>query len=160
MTHIAELDQKIAEKREELARVTGRPTEVYARIVGYYRSLNNWNRGKRAEFGERVTYDVSASLTQNAPSTLSGRICAARRYIFFYRATCPACPAMKSAIAATPIEGTAIDVDSEEGFALAAEYAILTTPQVIFLGSDGSEIARSNDPVEVRDALAAESLAG
>ena len=38
----------------------GRETEVYSRIVGYYRSLKNWNRGKRAEFDIRRTYDVMA----------------------------------------------------------------------------------------------------
>jgi ribonucleoside-triphosphate reductase (formate) len=34
----------------------GAPTEVHARIVGYYRSLENWNRGKREEYRERVTF--------------------------------------------------------------------------------------------------------
>ena len=38
----------------------GRETEVYSRIVGYYRSLKNWNRGKRAEFEIRRTYDPAS----------------------------------------------------------------------------------------------------
>ncbi|WP_245874156.1 ribonucleoside triphosphate reductase [Alkalispirochaeta sphaeroplastigenens] len=37
----------------------GRETEVYSRIVGYYRSLKNWNRGKRAEFAERQPYQIT-----------------------------------------------------------------------------------------------------
>jgi len=32
------------------------PCEVYSRIVGYLRPVQNWNRGKRQEFGERVVY--------------------------------------------------------------------------------------------------------
>jgi len=29
------------------------PTEVYSRVVGYFRPVNQWNRGKLEEFGER-----------------------------------------------------------------------------------------------------------
>jgi ribonucleoside-triphosphate reductase len=33
------------------------PTEVYSRIVGYYRPVQHWNTGKRQEFSERNTYE-------------------------------------------------------------------------------------------------------
>lgn len=33
------------------------PTEVYSRVVGYYRPVDNWNHGKKQEFSERNTYD-------------------------------------------------------------------------------------------------------
>lgn len=29
------------------------PTEVYSRIVGYYRPVQNWNDGKKQEFMDR-----------------------------------------------------------------------------------------------------------
>jgi len=34
--------------------------EVYSRVVGYIRPVNNWNKGKRAEFEDRkvFSYDV------------------------------------------------------------------------------------------------------
>ncbi|MGD1993564.1 MAG: anaerobic ribonucleoside-triphosphate reductase [Anaerolineae bacterium] len=35
------------------------PCEVYSRIVGYLRPVQNWHDGKRQEFKERVTYRVS-----------------------------------------------------------------------------------------------------
>lgn len=35
------------------------PCEVYSRIVGYYRPVQNWNVGKKQEFMERKTYDKS-----------------------------------------------------------------------------------------------------
>ena len=38
--------------------VKGSSCEVYSRIVGYYRSLGNWNQGKREEFEERKTFDM------------------------------------------------------------------------------------------------------
>jgi len=36
------------------------PCEVYSRIVGYLRPLQDWNEGKRQEFADRVTYEVEA----------------------------------------------------------------------------------------------------
>jgi len=34
------------------------PTEVYSRIVGYLRPVNQWNNGKQSEFSIRKTYDI------------------------------------------------------------------------------------------------------
>ena len=34
------------------------PCEVYSRVVGYLRPVQNWNKGKRQEFKERSTYRV------------------------------------------------------------------------------------------------------
>lgn len=36
----------------------GKQTEVYSRVVGYYRPVQNWNIGKQQEFKERRTYKV------------------------------------------------------------------------------------------------------
>lgn len=33
------------------------PCEVYSRVVGYYRPVQNWNVGKKQEFKERRYYD-------------------------------------------------------------------------------------------------------
>lgn len=33
------------------------PTEVYSRVVGYYRPVQQWNVGKQQEFSERNCYD-------------------------------------------------------------------------------------------------------
>jgi anaerobic ribonucleoside-triphosphate reductase len=35
------------------------PCEVYSRVVGYYRPVDNFNPGKQQEFRERVMYDQS-----------------------------------------------------------------------------------------------------
>ena len=52
------LEARLAELRNELGKVEGRPTEVYSRIVGYYRSVRNWNAGKRAEYSNRLVYGL------------------------------------------------------------------------------------------------------
>jgi len=41
--------------------ICGKPAEVYSRITGYYRPVQNWNDGKSQEFKDRKLYDVPAS---------------------------------------------------------------------------------------------------
>lgn len=38
----------------------GEATEVWSRVVGFYRPVKNWNVGKKAEFRERQTFEVAA----------------------------------------------------------------------------------------------------
>ena len=35
-------------------------TEVYSRIVGYYRPVQQWNKGKKAEYFARKPYQVTS----------------------------------------------------------------------------------------------------
>lgn len=58
MRTIKEIDSDIEKTRYEIEHVEGTQTEVYARIVGYYRAVRNWNKGKKEEFGERKVFDV------------------------------------------------------------------------------------------------------
>ena len=44
------------EKEESLE--CGEKTEVFSRVVGYYRPVQNWNTGKKEEFKTRKTYCV------------------------------------------------------------------------------------------------------
>ncbi len=41
--------------------VCGQKTEVYSRITGYYRPVQNWNDGKAQEFKDRKVYDIGRS---------------------------------------------------------------------------------------------------
>lgn len=34
------------------------PCEIYSRVVGYFRPVKHWNKGKTEEFGERVTCSI------------------------------------------------------------------------------------------------------
>ncbi len=38
----------------------GKPAEVYSRITGYYRPVQNWNNGKLEEFKSRKVYSIDA----------------------------------------------------------------------------------------------------
>lgn len=44
----------------------GKPTEVYSRITGYYRPIQNWNDGKVQEYKDRKTYDIENSHLRRA----------------------------------------------------------------------------------------------
>ena len=49
MRTLEDIEKDLAAAREALSSVKGTPAEVYSRIVGYYRSVRNWNKGKREE---------------------------------------------------------------------------------------------------------------
>jgi ribonucleoside-triphosphate reductase len=36
-------------------------TEVYARVCGFFRPVQQWNRGKKEEYRERVEFVVGSS---------------------------------------------------------------------------------------------------
>jgi len=40
------------------------PTEVYSRVVGYMRPVNQWNTGKQAEFKDRRVHDIKKACSQ------------------------------------------------------------------------------------------------
>ena len=52
------IDQQIQTLKEKLETVEGTRTEVYSRIVGYYRVVKNWNKGKRKEYDDRLAYKI------------------------------------------------------------------------------------------------------
>ena len=58
---LAQIDAEIEETRAALKDVHGTETEVYARIVGYYRAVKHWNKGKRDEFDQRKMFTLEAS---------------------------------------------------------------------------------------------------
>jgi hypothetical protein len=34
------------------------PVDTYSRVVGYFQPTRQWNKGKKQEFSERVTFDI------------------------------------------------------------------------------------------------------
>jgi len=44
--------------RVEKCPTCGKPTTIYSRVTGYYRPVESWNKGKRAEFKDRRVYSV------------------------------------------------------------------------------------------------------
>lgn len=66
MRTLEQVNKDIERVKSALANVKGSETEVYARIVGYYRSVRNWNKGKREEFGHRVMFEAETAKVEEA----------------------------------------------------------------------------------------------
>lgn len=174
---IAEIDNEIAMTKEALASVRGTETEVYARIVGYYRSVRNWNKGKRDEYNHRKQFvwseDCTTTQNMSNPSekqSMEASYCAdpvtklvteisetnagSINYEFFGRTTCPNCPPVKNYLASAMISGVHIDVDTDEGLARASEMGVFSAPTVILFTEDGKEIGRGHTVAEITELFA------
>lgn len=55
---VKQIDKEIMELKEKLQNVKGRETEIHTRIVGYYRPVSNFNKGKAEEYKNRITYNI------------------------------------------------------------------------------------------------------
>ena len=166
---LAEIEADIAATTEALAHVRGSETEVYARIVGYYRAVRNWNKGKREEYNHRKmfaladnsAYEITdadkacacsspARITKTAASALAENIFSnSGSYELFTRKTCPNCPPVKAYMAEVPMTGTTIDVDTESGLAEAAKKGVFASPTVIVYDAVGAEVARGHNVEEL-----------
>ena len=111
--------------------ICGRKTEVYSRITGYYRPVQNWNDGKSQEYQDRKTYQVSGAAQPHAAAPaeevretapVSGK---ADRYTLFVTATCPNCRAVKPLLqkAGIPYEEKDAAQYAEEAKALGLRQA-------------------------------------
>lgn len=52
-----ETDKRLEELRSSLDEIKGTKCEVYTRIVGYYRNVENFNIGKKEEYKERKMFN-------------------------------------------------------------------------------------------------------
>jgi len=41
-------------------------TEIYSRVSGYFRPVNQWNKGKQSEFNDRRTLELSNKINNPA----------------------------------------------------------------------------------------------
>ena len=74
----------------------GEKTEVYSRITGYYRPVQNWNDGKSQEYKDRLVYDIANSKLEakgvKAEAEAETCECAGEEAVYlFTTATCPNC---------------------------------------------------------------------
>lgn len=159
---VSEVEKDIAAVTEELKDVHGTETEVYARIVGYYRSVRNWNKGKKDEYKVRKNFVI-----EDDKITLSSPVHEERRneaetfmdetipsyYEIYTRKTCPQCPSVKQQMESSEFTGTPFDVDTEEGFEAAKERGVLSTPTVIFFDEAMNETRRCHTKEEIYEYL-------
>ena len=115
----------------------GEKTEVYSRITGYYRPVQNWNDGKAQEYKDRKVYDIAGSkLTRDGVKTDE---CAceenapeiADATYLFTTATCPNC---KIACSLLDKAGVAYEkLLANEHAELATELGIKQAPTLVII---------------------------
>ncbi|MCI6470024.1 MAG: ribonucleoside triphosphate reductase [Lachnospiraceae bacterium] len=121
----------------------GAKTEVYSRITGYYRPVQNWNDGKLQEYANRTEYDIDhSSLKRPTRSvvTLSNfsedvevKVEQPQdiKYLFTTK-TCPNCKLVKEYLKNVPY----VTIDAEENMELARRYGVMQAPTLVVVNGD------------------------
>ena len=112
----------------------GEKTEVYSRITGYYRPVQNWNDGKAQEYKDRKVYNdkkFEREIVSKKEAAAEECTCTASedRVMLFATATCPNCK-----MAATFLEKAGIQFEkvmADENPDLVAQFGIKGAPTLI-----------------------------
>ena len=109
----------------------GGQTEVYSRITGYYRPVQNWNDGKSQEYRERREYDVEHHSTwpgaKEKAEEKAAPCCGVLK--LFTTRTCPNCAMAKEQLNSIGLVYEVID--AEEHPELAMQYSLRQAPTLI-----------------------------
>ena len=153
----------------------GKVTEVWSRITGYYRPIQNWNDGKVQEYKDRTEYEVSNmafghadngdkdpyhkeplypfgngySSTPGCEVGMGGGATIKApvvRYLFTTK-TCPSCQMAKKFLG----DVAYIPVDAEENPDLCRKYKVLTAPTLVV--EDGGSIEKYENLSAIRKYL-------
>lgn len=121
----------------------GAKTEVYSRITGYYRPVQNWNDGKLQEYANRTEYDIDhSSLKRSTRSVVTLSNFAEDvevkveqpqdiKYLFTTK-TCPNCKLVKEYLKNVPY----VTIDGEENMELARRYGVMQAPTLVVVNGD------------------------
>ena len=129
----------------------GEKTEVYSRITGYYRPVQNWNDGKSQEFKDRVTYDISHSVLKKKEGCCEEKhecCChekAGNDILLFTTKTCPNCKMAKRLLDAAGVKYVAIDAEDERD--LTNKYGVKKAPTMLV--PNGADFDRYDNASEI-----------
>jgi len=119
----------------------GKTTEVYSRITGYYRPIQNWNDGKRKEFEDRKEYNIANSKfsakavecceckkEEEAKPELDGPV-------LFTRNGCPNCKTSKMMLDKAGVKYSVIN--AEENKELTVKMGVKKAPTLLVPNGNG-----------------------
>ncbi len=123
----------------------GANAEVYSRITGYYRPVQNWNEGKTQEYKNRKLYDVThAQVHHNKENSMTlpkeevilnlGEDSDEGMYLFTTQ-TCPNCNIAKSYLE----DFSYSVIDAEKNTELVSEYGIMQAPTLVVVKDGKAE---------------------
>lgn len=112
----------------------GQPAEVYSRITGYYRPVQNWNDGKTQEYKNRKVYNaehshlnpISRSVITMKEDEIHFQPMDSVKYLFTTK-TCPNCRIAKQMLK----EENYQVIDAEENKELVMKYGIMQAPTLV-----------------------------
>ena len=112
----------------------GKKTEVYSRITGYYRPVQNWNDGKSQEFQDRKTYRPDISCPPDKAQPQKTQKALADKLYLFTTKTCPNCRIVKPMLERAGISYEVMD--AEENLELAQTYHLTQAPSLVAVTGD------------------------
>ena len=145
----------------------GKDTEVWSRITGYYRPVQNWNDGKVQEFKDRKEYNIGHShftggihrheaccgdgtVAHGMQPEEVGTVSTAHTAQLFTRTTCPNCRVAEKMLDKA---GFAYEnLTAEEHPELCREYGIKGAPTLVL--SDGVHFEKYYGVAEIKKLLA------
>ena len=136
----------------------GKKTEVYSRITGYYRPVQNWNDGKSQEFKDRKTYDIENShlnkaervvLTAEEPAC-EVEVAKDAKVILFSRVTCPNCKVAENLLGKAGVAYEKLIADDNKELCL--RYGVKGAPTLVI--TDGENHVNYYSVPEIKKYLA------
>jgi len=120
----------------------GKPAEVYSRITGYYRPVQNWNAGKTQEYKNRKLYDVENSCLKKVqtnivtikPEDVEIKPVEGHKYLFTTK-KCPHCDEAKKYLGSENYEV----IDAEENKEMVRKYGVLQAPTLVVVSGGEAE---------------------
>ena len=136
----------------------GAKAEVYSRITGYYRPVQNWNEGKTQEYKNRKLYDIKHSVLKKPAKSLVTiteddvkiEPIHSVKYLFTTK-TCPNCAMAKEILKGQEY----IVIDAEENEELTRQYGVMQAPTLVVVDGNHTKkyVNASNIQKFVDDAL-------
>ena len=140
--------------------ICGNKTEVYSRITGYYRPVQNWNDGKAQEFKDRKVYNIGRSTLRHvgpnpapqdeealnaavnaAVEAAEEAVCEAPEQnssIFLFKTpTCPNCKLATALLEKAGVSFTALNANEEKE--LVEKFGIKQAPTLVLVNGESFE---------------------
>ena len=145
----------------------GEPAEVYSRVTGYYRPVQNFNDGKVQEFKDRKLYDPETSTVRKHDFAADSSCCAEKpsaeetaaakeaygKALLFTRTTCPNCRVAESLMGKSGFQFDKLI--AEENLELVNQYGVKGAPTLVV--SDGDMSVKYYGVPEIKKFLASQA---
>ena len=124
--------------------ICGKKTEVYSRITGYYRPIQNWNDGKSQEYKDRKEYNIEHSLNKFENKVVEEVVEEVKHVsledgvYLFTTATCPNCRMAKNFLSQAKVEFK--EVLAHENIDLTKELSITQAPTLVVVKNGEVEL--------------------